>query len=357
MARKSKKLTKIEVVRGYFKNNWKRLAIFAVITLALFGIYKLMTKQPKGIETTTVLRSSFNDSFTANGKIKAKREANLKFNSPGKVSWVGVAKGDVVRKWQGVVSLDSVALNAAYQQALNNLRNFDAQADSVLDSVQEHSFDENFATRAERTLAETNKDNAFDAVLTARNNLKNAVVVSPIAGTVVDVNGLVTGLTLTGADLEAKFIRVVDLTSLYFAAEVDEIDFANVEMGQEVEISVDAYPDKVCSGKVGYINKDGKETSGGVVTIGVDVEIEDCDVNLASGLNGQASFVTQNLEDVLVIPKKYIVVRDGDNYVWRMAGTSMRNRELVPVTLGESTSTRVVVEEGLSEGDQIILIP
>lgn len=349
--------SKLRDFRHYAVKHWKRLSLFAVLLILVFFTYRKFTSEPEGITSSRVYRMTLVSDFSANGKIKAKKQVDLKFYSPGRVSWIGVKNGDSVFARQTIASLDAVALNAAYKQALNNLRNYQAGADSVLDSVQGHDKDETFAQKATRTTAEVNKDNAYEAVLTAQNNLKYGILVSPISGTVTDTNNLVAGLNLTGSDLETKFIRIADLSTLYFEALIDEVDFSKVHIGQEVTVNVDAFPGKDCKGSVSYLGKDGEETIGGVVTIPTEIALSNCDLAFAIGLNGQAHFVVSKLENVLVIPKKYLVNKDGKDYVWKKTGDTLKNRKLVPVKVGISNSSDAEIREGISEGDLIIFIP
>lgn len=345
-------------ITKYLSKNWKKVLIGAILLLIGFLIFKKVTTEPKGLESYIIQKGEILDSFSANGEVAARKEVTLKFYSPGKVSWVGVKEGDNVKAWQGVASLDAVALNASYQIALNNLRNNQANAEYVLDNVKDHSSDENFQTKAERTAAEVMRDNAYDSVLAARDNLQNAALVSPISGTVVNTNNLVAGINLTGADLESKYIKVVDLKSLYFKTEVDEIDFSKVKLGQEVLVSLDAYLDKTCSGKVARIGQDGNKSAGGVVTIPVEVEFnEGCGINMVSNLSGQANFVMENKGDVISVPRKYLVEKNGKNYVWKQTGKSTRNRKLVEVNLGLSNSSEVEITSGLESGDTVIYLP
>ncbi len=341
----------------YISKHWKRLILIVAIGLVIFLIYSKITAEPAGITTEKVVRTTFISDFSANGRVKAANSADLKFSTPGKVSWVGVKEGDKVTKWQGVAQLNTIPLNAAYQDSLNNYRNYQAITDQTLDSLQGHEKDETFAQRSVRTTSQMNRDNAYNDMLAAEYNLKNAVLVSPVSGTVVALNNLTPGLNLTGADLESKFVRIVDLTSLYFESQVDEVDYSKIKEGQEVSVDFDAYPTKSCTGVVTYVGKDGRETTGGVITIPVKVKLSDCGLDLAVGLNGQGRFVISKIGSSLVVPKKYIVNQKGQDYIWKQTGPSTKNRKLVPVTIGVTTSTEAVILEGLSENDTIIFIP
>jgi multidrug efflux pump subunit AcrA (membrane-fusion protein) len=165
------------------------------------------------------------------------------------------------------------------------------------------------------------------------------------------------GMNLSGSDVELKFIRIVTPDSLYFEAKIDEVDYSKVKLNQEVIVNVDAYPGKNCSGKVSFVGRDGQETTGGVVTIPAEITFTECNLEYAVGLNGQAHFVLSKLDNVLVIPKKYIVNKEGKDFVWKQTGSSTKSRKLTPIKVGTTTSVDAEVLEGLSEGDLVIFIP
>lgn len=344
-------------ILGYVNKNKKKIVIFTIALAVLLGILSIVNKQPEGIISEKVHKKTFTTQISANGELKARKSVDLKFMSPGKVSWIGVKSGDKVKTWQAVAKLDTTSLNANYMIALNNLRNFDASAESVLDSVQDRNTDETFAIRSTRTTAEVAKDNAYEAVLVAKESLKNATLISPIAGEVIQTSSITPGQTLTGSDLETKFIRITDLASVYFEADLDEVDFNKISVGQETEITIDAYANENCVGKISEISQEGVQKSGGVTTITVKVDISDCNMNLIPGLNGQANFITSKKEDVLVIPKRLLVEKDGVKYVWLKTGDSVKSRKLAEVSTGLESASEVEITNGLSENDEVIFIP
>lgn len=357
MAIDKKRSSNLSQVRHIFSRFWKKTLVIVLVVIGVYFGYKFFTAEPKGITTSTVKPGFLISSFSANGKIKAKKEANLKFLTPGKVSWVGVERGDTVSARQSVASLSTISLNASYQIAKNNLTNYEANAASVLDNVQGHDKDETFAQRALRTTAEVSRDNAYDSIKIAGEALSNAVIFAPFAGTVMDTNGLEAGTYLVGSDMETKFIRIVDLKSVYFEAKVDEVDYSKVKIGQEVNLDIDAFPGQECLGKVEYISRDGQETAGGVVTIPVEISIEKCSFDYATGLNGRGHFVVSKSENVLTIPRNYIVNQEGSEYVWKQTGKTAKNRDLVQIEIGNISQTEAEVKSGLTEGDTIIFIP
>ena len=60
----------------------------------------------EGLKTAKVERKTLKETVSASGKIEAENSATLRFPTPARVVWVGVKKGDTVRKWQSLASLD-----------------------------------------------------------------------------------------------------------------------------------------------------------------------------------------------------------------------------------------------------------
>lgn len=342
--------------KKYLKTKKRTVVIIILFFVALL-VFNKATKEPTGITSNTVVRKTLKQTISANGKVKAKVFADLKFAAPAKIAWIGVEKGEQVKKGQNLAKLDTISLNANYQKTLNDYRNATANVELILDSIQGHETDETYAQRALRTDAEVKRDNAYEAVVTARDGLTKANIYSPIEGTVTTTNDLISGYTLSGSDIENKYIEVVDLTSMYFSVDLDELDYQKVIEGQKVEVNIDAYPNYTCNGVVGFKGKAGEETLGGVITIPVEVKLTRCYVDLIMGFNGSASFITQEKVNVLVIEKKYLV-NDGDKYkVWLQKGKSTKSRELIEVEVGMETSNEVEIMSGLQEGDKVIYIP
>lgn len=350
-------VNRVKYFGQYLLKHRKVTVLLSVLIILSYLLFLQLFGNSKNVTTTLVTRDNFSTTFTANGEIKARKMADLKFYSPGRVSNIYVKNGDSVKAYQKVASLDQVALYAAYKQSINNVRQQEASTASTYDVLQGKDKTETFNEKDVRTKAEVAKDNAYEQVKIAADALKNAVVVSPISGTVSDTNDIISGMNISGSDLETKFIRVVDLNTLYFAAEVDTVDFGKVKDKQKAVIKLDAYPERNCDGEIVYINKVGKKTVGGVVTFPVEVKLINCNLDLGVSLSGQADFVIENKENVLSVPKKYLIIKEGDNYIWKKTGTTPKQRTLVPVKLGESNQNNVEILDGLTEGDTIVFVP
>lgn len=76
-------------------------------------------------------------------------------------------------------------------------------------------------------------------------------ITSPIAGTVVENNG-VEGQMVTPA---TQLAVVADTDNLYIGVNIEETDIIKIQVGQPVDVKIDAYPGKTFQGVVGEIDR------------------------------------------------------------------------------------------------------
>jgi len=339
-----------------FLRNWKLKlgkwlwVISAVLLLIGWRVVASANKSTK-VEVSQVSRGELVESVSTSGTIKADQHSVLTFPAGGKIVWVGVKAGDTVKKGQGIAQIDTIPLNAVYQQALNNYRNYEAAAANALDQVKDHSADETFAQKATRTAAEVARDNAFDAIKAAEDNLRNAVLTAPFAGIVDTVNPTSAGMiVLPGA---ANY-TVVNPNSVYFDAEVDETDLPHIAVGQNVNIKLDAYPNDSYQGTVVSIGIVAFTSSTGGNAYHVRISLPDnSNMKFKVGMGGDVDIIFNKIEDVLKVPVS-AVVTDTNNYVWEaVAGHAKK----FTVETGGENNEEVEVKSGISEGQTVLSQP
>ncbi len=151
------------------------------------------------------------------------------------------------------------------------------------------------------------------------------------------------------------------LASLYVGEEkemvvtVDELDIINVQVGQDVEIAMDAITDKTYSGKVSKVSQIGTATSG--VTV-YDVTLTvDGDSQLKLGMNGTATIRIQEVSDVLLVPITALNSSRGSSYVWLKDSGAQSGEpgQRVEVETGLSDENYAEILSGLSEGDVVLI--
>ena len=127
--------------------------------------------------------------------------------------------------------------------------------------------------------AELNMDNLQEA-------MNNYTVTSPISGTIIEKNAKAGDALATGADL----CTIYDLSYLVMVINVDELQVSDVSVGQSVQVTADAVPDKTYTGTVTRVSMKGT-SSGGTTTYPVTVRIDETE-GLRPGMNANAEIVT-----------------------------------------------------------------
>lgn len=322
--------------------------ILAIILIIGFRVISSRNKSIK-VQVADIKRGDLVQSVSTSGKIKATEYAILSFQSIGKVAWVGVSVGDKVKKGQVIASLDTVGLNAYYQQALNNYRNYQAAAENTLDQVKNHSGDESFSQKATRTAAEVARDNAYDAVLAAQDNLRNAVLYAPFSGVVTDANPASAGVN-TG--LGTSNYTVVNPETVYFEAEVDETDLPHIKVGQTVDIKLDAYPEDAIQGKVEVIGFVASTSSTGGNAYKVKINLpENIDMKFKVGMQGDVEIIYNTVANVLMVPSSDVITDSSNSYVLVIENGKAKK---VEVKIGSQAADYEEIVSGLEENQKII---
>lgn len=327
---------------------WPLIAILAIIIVSRVSAGRKAVK----VELAQASVGDLIETVSTSGTVNADQYSVLTFQTGGKVSYVGVKSGDVVRKGQTIAKLDSVGLNAAYQQALNNYRKYQASAENVLDQVKDHSADESYAQKDSRTTAEVNRDNAYDAMLAAANNLQNATIYAPFVGVMDTVSPASPGVNV---GLGAANYTIVNPASTYFDAEVEETDLPNIAIGQDVNIRLDAYPNEEIAGKVETIGMVAFTSSTGGNAYHVRISLpENTDGKFKVGMQGDIDIIFNSIPSVLKVPSTSLT-SDGDRYyVWEPVGGKLKK---VEVEIGAESIDETEIKSGIEDGQEVVNNP
>lgn len=333
-----------------FKPSWKKI-IFLFLIFAIAGggywYYQSQNAKKEAIKTTTVTRSDIKETVSASGVLKGKTEAQLKFISSGKLAFINIKEGDQVTKGQSIAGLDTQELSIKLQQARNTYTAKDATAKRAEDEIKGNDTDENFEQKEDRVLAQIDRDNAYDAMKQAQRAFQDAVLISPIAGVVTQAKFL-PGQNVSVADLIAE---IVDESEIYLDAEVDEADIGKVTIGASADITLNSYPDKTFTGIVTQITPNTQKTDTGATVVVVRIKLDDQSILFVSNVNGQADIVTNQTNNVLILPidtlveEKYVYLKQGEEY------------QKTEIQIGLTSETDFEVKSGLSEGQEVVTNP
>lgn len=232
---------------------------------------------------------------------------------------------------------------------------------------------------AEQRMSEANLENALavieqrQAVLDqAKLDLERTVLRAPIDGIIIkrDVN---PGQTVA-VSLEAKTLFKIanDLREMEVHGKVDEADVGQLKVGQSVQFTVDAYPDRTFGGRVLQVRK-APEVVHNVVTYTAIISAPNPDLLLLPGMTAQLRILISRTDETLKIPNQALRFRptngnfpsggritdqtapsNGSGIVW-VVGNDGRPRP-VDVKIGASDENSATVLDGaLTQGQQVII--
>ena len=192
-------------------------------------------------------------------------ERTLTTLAAGTVTAINVQEGGAVNKDDIVLQISGEDLTEAIQSAAETLRS-----------------------------AELNMDNLQEA-------MNNYTVTSPISGTIIEKNAKAGDALTAGADL----CTIYDLSYLVMVINVDELQVSDVSVGQSVQVTADAVPDKTYTGTVTRVSMKGS-SNGGTTTYPVTVRIDETE-GLRPGMNANAEIVIAEAKNALAVPNAAIV--------------------------------------------------
>jgi len=146
---------------------------------------------------------------------------------------------------------------------------------------------------------------------------------------------------------------IPDLSELISETYVEEIHVTRVEIGDSVEVTIDALPEKVFHGEIYKIANIGQELSGFESKVfNVLIEFVDSDPELKPAMTTNNKIITDHLEDVITIPRECLFSDNVTNYVFIKKSGKVWKKEVIT---GLENDEWVVIQSGLNEKDKILI--
>jgi len=146
-----------------------------------------------------------------------------------------------------------------------------------------------------------------------------------------------------------------DLAKMESVTYVNEIDVRKVAVGQAVVITLDADPAKKLTGKVTNVANVGEQRPNSDAKVfEVKIQVEQSDSTLRPGMTTGNVIETLKLDTALYVPLEALGSDSGVAYVYKQSGGRVLKQEVVT---GAMNDDEVVVEQGLAEGDRVVLTP
>ena len=273
-----------------------------------------------GLTTAQAATASINGvSSIGSATFAYQAERTLTAQAAGTVTSINVQEGSDVAKDDIILGLSGDDLTESIQSASESLRSAEISMQNLQDTM------------------------------------NNYTVTAPISGTIIEKDAKVGDAVKTGDTL----CIVYDLSYLEMSINVDELQISSISVGQQVQITADAVPDKTYVGTVTRVSMKGT-SNGGTTTYPVSIRIDDTD-GLRPGMNANAEIVVAEAKNALVVPNaavvrgSYVLVTK-DSPSAANADTTMEAPEgfvYVPVKTGVSDDDYTQIVSGIQEGDTI----
>ena len=280
----------------------------------------ITVKNAGGLTTAQAATASINGvSSIGSATFAYQAERTLTAQAAGTVTSINVQEGSDVAKDDIILGLSGDDLTESIQSASESLRSAEISMQNLQDTM------------------------------------NNYTITAPISGTIIEKDAKVGDAVKTGDTL----CIVYDLSYLEMNINVDELQISSISVGQQVQITADAVPDKTYVGTVTRVSMKGA-SNGGTTTYPVSIRIDDTD-GLRPGMNANAEIVVAEAKNALVVPNaavvrgSYVLVTK-DSPSAANADTTMEAPEgfvYVPVKTGVSDDDYTQIVSGIQEGDTI----
>lgn len=327
---------------------FKTKSIIALILVTLSIIFLIAFNSYKSLayDKVQIKKGSIQKIVSATGTITAEKKANLSFKSTGKIVYFPFTENDKVAQGEVLAVLDQKILQNNVNVANSALQGARTEIDEFVETNQ-GDLGEPKIIYQKKQLEEKWKQARLN-LDSANQNLLNASLISPFDGIVTIANGQIN--EWVGIFEEMPLVQVVDFSTLYFEAEVEQEDSFDIKPGQQVIINLDALENETFEGEVYEVSKFTTKTPENNIVVLVKIKFINPPYNLKIGLEGDAQIIIKEKEDVLLLPKKVLEKDNEESHVNLWRGNKLVK---TPVKVGIFDGNYWEVVEGLNENDVV----
>ena len=288
----------------------KRIALIITAVLIVAALLLLWRKNGSGgmkYQTAVVARGPITEAVTATGTLNPVLNVQVGSQVSGNIQKLFADFNSAVKEGEVIAQIDPVVFQANVNQAEGDLANARAALE-----LRAHQCARTQALVAKQNSAQSDLDQATAKLHQAEANVKikegalekaqadldHCTISSPIDGIVIS-RSVDVGQTVA-ASLSAPVIFTIanDLTKMQIDANVAEADVGGVEVDQDVEFTVDAFPSRTFQGKVVQV-RNAPITVQNVVTYDTVIGVSNPELKLKPGMTANVSIVAAHRDDVL----------------------------------------------------------
>lgn len=313
----------------------KTLIIIIVILVVITGIYfgynrfyansDTEENQQKITDQNTieVSKNSMKKTISASGNIYPVEDRSLTFSTNGTIDSLNIEEGDKVASDDVLIELKNNQAKLQFLRAENQYKN--AQINGSPNAIKEAELDYKIA----------------------KENLEDTRLKAPYSGVITEL------LVQKGDYINSgqQVATLIDNSQYEVKANIDESELSSLEVGQNVEINMEALPGLELKGKLTEISSKAVNNSG-VVTVPITVLIDSVNDSFKPGLSADMEIIVGQVADKIIVPVTALINRNGKKVVLKVDDDSTKP---VEVETGLTDGIKIVIVSGLQIGDKIIV--
>lgn len=364
------------------QTNKKLQIIIGIVCLLLLIIIIKSGNKTKQYETQPIEKHTITQVVEASGTINPVNIVSVGSTVSGPISKIYVDYNSMVKKGQLLAEIDprlskqTVEQNrAAIASAQANLRDMQANAEMSRKTLRRYQnlYKRNFVPKSELDQAINDYKSDMAKISSARADIAKAQaqcrgaelslsytkIVAPVDGMIISREIDVGQAVAASFQAPELFTIAQDLQKMQIEVNVSEADIGKVKEGQDVEYTLDGYPDTTFKGKVTQV-RISPTTVSNVVTYSVIVGVDNKDLKLKPGMTANVSIITAKHENVLCVPNfalKFTPNPEGPKYekqgIWVLIKHHLERIEIA-TGLSDDSYTEVI-SPYIKEGDTVVV--
>ena len=350
----------------------KRLWLFLAAAVLLLAAGALASRYAgeTSVETVSVTTAYPYQAVTllnAAGYVVAQRKAAIASKATGRLEWLGVVEGSVVKEGEVIARIENRDVSASAEQARANVAVARAElhdAESAYKRAKElvaqkyvspSALD---AAEARYLKAKAGVSAAQAGARVAEVAVEQTLIRAPFDGVVLTKNANV-GDTVTpfsaSIDTKGAVVTVADMATLEVEADVSESNLQKISVNQPCEIQLDAFPEMRFRGTVARLVPTVDRSKATVMT---KVRFVERDLRILPEMSAKVAFLSKEVPEAerkprTVVNPEAVVTRDGSSVVFVVAEGRAR---AVAVQTSERLGEAIALS-GVKPGDKVVLRP
>jgi len=320
--------------------------------------------------------------LNATGRVSAYRKAAVSTKATGRLEYLGVEEGSVVKAGQILARIENLDVTATLDQTKASVKAAEANLEQGMAELRDAESNlrrtedlakKNFISPSALDAAVARHDKATASIASLKaaigvasaNMRATAVAVeqtlirAPFDGVVLTKNANVGDIITpfsSAADSKGAVVNMADMATLEVEADVSEVSLGKTSVGQPVEIQLDAFPDLRLLGRVSRVVPTVDRSK---ATVLVKVEFVEKDKRVLPDMSAKVAFLTRALKPderkpVTAVQPAALAKRDGKDVLFVIDDKNVVRQ--VEVTVAGKLGDLMQVS-GVKPGDKVVLTP